>query len=639
MIDYKALFNNAPNPYLILDSSLNIVEVNQAYLNATMTKRDMLLGRYLFDVFPANPEELEANGVSNLQASMNDVLKYRKADTMAVQKYDIPKRDGGGGFEERFWCSVNSPVLGDGGEVVLIIHNAQDVTDFIQTKPESNETHESLKVHVNHLENKIYQSAQSLQEANRKLRIANEAKSTFLTSMSHELRTPLNSILGFTQILIRDVSIGKEQKEELGIIYRSGKHLLNLINDVLDLTKIETGKMTLHEKTFDLYSFLREVSELFHSRTVEKGLLFTMEKDEKVPRYIKSDEGKLRQVLINLLGNALKFTESGRISLRVKLGNVTENSHELRFEVEDTGIGISSDYLEKIFEPFVQVSESVDKTAGTGLGLSISKKYIRLMGGNIEVVSKIGKGSLFQFEVLVGRAEASEIEVSQHSRKVVGIVPDQPTFRILVVDDVLESKKLLVKLLKNVGFEVNEASNGKQGVEVFESWHPHLIWMDMRMPVMDGYEATKQIKKTELGQKTVIIALTAHAFEEERQEILNTGCNDFVSKPYVEEEIFMIMEKHLGIQFVYEDQDLSLLNVPKNLEAILTPDNLTKIEKELKDELLNTVTTLDQEGCLKIIERIHVANPGVASALRMLVDNYQFEELDDILNKKSSLEK
>lgn len=462
---------------------------------------------------------------------------------------------------------------------------------------------------------------------------ANRAKSIFLANMSHELRTPLTAMLGFTQILERDLTIGKEQRGEISIINRSGQHLLSLINDILDIAKIEAGRATLHETNFDLYTFLSGISELFHGRIIEKGLFFTMEKDTDVPRYIKGDEGKLRQVLINLLGNALKFTKTGGVTLRVRSGDGAENIQTLHFEVEDTGIGIDSDQLENIFDPFIQTSDSADKTVGTGLGLAISRQFVNLMGGSIEVESKIKSGSLFRFGVAAGSIESSEIEDTLRSRRVIGLAPGQPSFRILVVEDILESRKLLVKLLETVGFEVQEASDGKQGVEVFNSWHPDLIWMDLRMPGMDGYEATKQIKKTEAGQKTIVIALTAHAFKEEQQEIFNVGCVDFITKPYVVEELFAAMGKHLGIQFIYEDQDVSLLDLPKNSADILTPEALAELPKEIKNDLLKVIAKLDQKGCFTILEQLSVTNKEVAYVLRMLVNNYQFEELENILRR------
>ncbi len=470
-----------------------------------------------------------------------------------------------------------------------------------------------------------------------KAEAANQAKSVFLANMSHELRTPLTAILGFTEILKCDMTIGQEQRQEIAIISRSGQHLLSLINDILDIAKIEAGRTTLQEKSFDLDAFLRGISEMFYSRTVEKGLSFSMEKDADVPRYIKADDGKLRQVLINLLGNALKFTKTGGVTLRVRSADAGEDILTLQFEVEDTGIVIGTDQLKKIFEPFTQVDFSGDKKTGSGLGLTISRQFVNLMGGSIEVESEINSGSLFRFIVTVGRADASEIDDISSSRRVVGLAPGQPTFRILIVEDMLESRKLLAKLLKTVGFEVQEALDGKQGVEAFNSWHPDLIWMDMRMPVMDGYEATKLIKKTEAGQKTPVIALTAHAFESERQEILNIGCDEFIRKPFKEEELYAAMKKHLGVQFVYEEKEekeVALSSAPEKALDILLPEALAEIPADIRANLLEAAARLDQDRCLSLIEKIYLINQETANALRMLLENYQFEELGNILGRK-----
>ncbi len=477
----------------------------------------------------------------------------------------------------------------------------------------------------------------ALQKAKEVAETANLAKSAFLANMSHELRTPLTAILGFSQLLQLEPEITPGQKESLGIINRGGEHLLELINDVLELSKIEAGEATLNEKSFDLYAFLRDISEMFHSQAVEKKLFFTLEKDVGLPRYIKGDEGKLRQVLINLFGNALKFTETGGVTLRVRSGDAEENILALHFEVKDTGIGIDSDRLEKIFNPFIHTQGSADRTTGTGLGLTISRKFINLMRGSIEVESKPDSGSLFRFEVAVARAEASDIEDTSHARRVIGLAPGQPSFRILVVEDMMENRKLLTRLLKSVGFEVRDASDGKQGVETFNSWHPDLIWMDMRMPVMDGYEATKEIKKTEAGRKAVIIALTAHAFEEQRQEILNIGCDDLIGKPYNQEELFAAMEKHLGIEFIYEDQDISLMDLQKRPEDILTPETLVELPEKIKSDLLKVTAQLDQRGCFAILDQLYVTNKEVASALRILVENYQFEEFEKVLGQKCDI--
>jgi PAS domain S-box-containing protein len=339
----------------------------------------------------------------------------------------------------------------------------------------------------------IYNDITHLQEARRAAEAANQAKSAFLANMSHELRTPLNAILGFTQLMDRDPNLTAEQQENLGIINRSGEHLLALINEVLEMSKIEAGRVTLEENSFDLYRLLDGLEEMFRLRARDKGLALSFERAENVPQYVRTDEGKLRQVLSNLLGNAVKFTQEGGVALRVGTkdeGRRTKDQppsvvrrSSLVFEVEDTGPGMAPEELAVVFDPFVQATSGQQPQEGTGLGLSISQQYVRLMGGDITVSSEVGRGSLFQFDVQAGLADAAEVQAAQPRRRVLGLEPNQPIYRLLVAEDKETNRQLLVKLLEPLGFEVQEAVNGQEAIEVWERWEPHLIWMDMRMPV------------------------------------------------------------------------------------------------------------------------------------------------------------
>ncbi|MCI5167182.1 MAG: response regulator [Candidatus Electrothrix sp. GM3_4] len=399
----------------------------------------------------------------------------------------------------------------------------------------------------NQLEIKVAERTSALQQeiterkrAEDKATSASKAKSDFLSNMSHEFRTPLNVILGFAQILARDLSIGEEQQKHVAIINRHAHHILTLVNEVLDLAKIESGKATLDNISFDLDNFLESLKETFLPQAEYKGLFFTIKKDENLLRSIKTDEVKLRQIFINLIGNAFKFTKTGGISLRVRSTQSAKSAREdgdiqmLHCEVEDTGIGIDPEHQEKIFAPFVQSSASVDQTVGTGLGLSITRQFIELLGGDIEVTSTQDIGSTFRFKVAIEKSEHAEVKRSSRSSRVIGLAPGQKTFRLLIVEDVVENRRILVKLFNSIGFKVQEASDGFQGVEIYKSWHPDLIWMDMRMPVMDGYQATREIRKTKAGKEVIIVALTAQAFGSERKKILKAGCNDFINKPYNE---------------------------------------------------------------------------------------------------------
>ena len=400
-----------------------------------------------------------------------------------------------------------------------------------------------------------------------KLEAANSAKTRFISSMSHELRTPLNSILGFSQIMAQDISLTPKQQEYLGIINTSGEYLLNLINDILSISKIETGQASLYETEFDFYGFLNRLEQLLNLKAHSQGLQLNFERGSNVPQYIKADEGKLRQILLNLLGNALKFTHRGKVTLEVNAqGLQSPDSPTLTFAVKDTGEGIAPEELDKLFKPFVQTETGNQSQSGTGLGLTISRELVGLMGGDITVKSSRagvaselindqvtvkldspGQGTTFAFAIPINLGENVSIkEEDSINRNQVNVATNPPNkYRILVAEDVAVNRKLLLKMMEPLGLEVREARNGQEAVDIWLDWQPHLIWMDMQMPVMDGYEATRKIKQSPQGQGTVIIALTASTWEEKREGILAAGCDDFLSKPFEEKVLMDKISHHL----------------------------------------------------------------------------------------------
>ena len=342
---------------------------------------------------------------------------------------------------------------------------------------------------------KLKQTESALKQAKESADAANLAKSQFLSNMSHELRTPLNIILGFTQLLLRNPTIDIQQRDYLDTINRSGEDLLTLINDVLEMSKIEAGRVTVNNTNFDLYELLDRLQQMFTLKARSKGLDLVFQRSHDLPQYICADESKLRQVLVNLIGNAIKFTQTGHVGLIVQAEtNLSENTSLLGFSVEDTGCGIDTRDFNRLFEPFVQTATGYQVQEGTGLGLPISQRFVRLMGGDLSVESVVGKGSVFAFTIQTKVVVPDAVPKPKPSLQVVGLAPDQPNYRILITEDKRENRRLLIELLTPLGFEVREAVNGQDAIAVWQEWLPDLIWMDIRMPVMNGFEATQRIK-------------------------------------------------------------------------------------------------------------------------------------------------
>ncbi len=581
---------------------------------------------FITRVFEENSSAWKIDHVSTLSGALKWLKENKNKSFLVISDYRLP--DGTGLDLTR---DANSPekvgypliiLTSAGSEKLAVSALKSGAMDYVVKNPEDLKRLPQTAMQALHEWDRI---ARESAEA------ANRAKSVFLANMSHEFRTPLNAIIGFSELMARDPNITAEQRENLAIVNRSGAHLLTLINDVLNIAKIESGRMTLQEQAFDLDRLLDDLVDMFLLRAAEKGLKLIVDQAPEIPRYVNADEGKLRQVLINLLGNAVKFTNTG--SIRLCIGRIEKPDISgciLQFEVQDTGPGISPEDQESIFEPFVQSSVGERSMEGTGLGLAISRQFVRLMGGDLTVNSQVGKGSSFKFDIIAHLVDEAELVSLQKAVKprAVSLEPGQPTHRVLVVENREESRLLLFKLLTQLGFEVRTANNGLEGINVWQDWQPHLIFMDMRMPVMDGHEATKRIKATTQGQATVIVALTASVFDEQRAMVLSEGCDDFVRKPFSQEEIATVLTKYLGARFLYEQIGDQPPRATSQTHAELSFEGMAT---EWIDSLRQAAMEADSSKIMSLAEKIYEHKPALASALTELAKNFDHDKILDAI--------
>lgn len=590
-----ALFAAMDDLIFVVDSVGRVLKIPSTERQRKFRSANKMLGKLCSEIFP--PEQ-----AAIFESSIQQSLEIQQ--TINIE-YKLPFRN------REIWLNARiSPINAD-----TVIWVARDITDRRQAE-------------------------QDLKQAKQAAEAASQAKGQFLASMSHELRTPLNVILGFTQLMARDASVKDSHRSYLKIVHESGEHLLELINDVLDMSKIESGRMTLNETSFDLYHLLNMLEEMFQLKTKDKTLELIFERSPTVPQCITTDEGKLRQILINLLSNAIKFTDLGTVRLFVGGDYLSSAQVEspgltpkfnLCFEIADTGAGIPVTQLEKIFEAFEQTEVGRQSPEGTGLGLPISRKFAQLMGGEITVNSKLGEGSIFQFSIPVDVPEQISLQPRSPERYVIGLAPNQPDFRLLVVEDRWESRHFLVKLLESIGFQVQEAENGAQAIAIWEQWQPHLIWMDMRMPIMDGYEATRQIKSHLKGQATVIIALTASALEEEKAIVISAGCDDFVRKPFREAVILDKVAEFLGVVYLYKDE-INQNAQSEETSNTLTPNHelvvyLSQMPNVWIAQLHQAATLADNDLIAELLKSISTNNPHLTQGLTKLVDNFGYNQI------------
>lgn len=619
-------------------------ETGETYLVGSLVNQNTFISREQLDL-PTGPQQLQSQGIDQAMQGKSGAGLYRNyAGVPILGVYRWLNNQNLALFAEMSQAEAFAPARQLATTIIFVglISTAGFFMGVRWLARQLKLSQEKLEIYSQQLEKK----AQEAETASR-------TKSEFLANMSHELRTPLNAILGFAQIMARDATVTATQLQQLSIISRSGEHLLDLINDVLSMAKIEAGRTTLSPANFDLYHLLDSLQEMLQVKAQVKGLVLVVERSPQVPQYIQTDESKLRQVLINLLGNAIKFTEMGHVRLRaqkspspadtaVVIDDDPSNSllprEWIDFEIEDTGPGITVTELEHLFDPFFQAAKTQKSHQGTGLGLAISQEFVNLMGGEITVRQTSPRGSTFGFTIQVIPVAPVAVQSKPPTRRVLHLAPNQPSYRILIVEDSWENRRLLIELLTTVGFEIQEAENGQVGLELWSTWQPHLIWMDMRMPLLDGYEATRQIRKQEaiqqkqgtLTRPTKIIALTASVFEEERAAILAAGCDDLVRKPLQDNSIFEMMAHYLGVTYLYEAESADAMTPNALPKTTLEPETLTVMSQDWIAALHQAALRVDGDAVLQLVAQIPRSHAALSEQLQHLTQQYCFDEIMEL---------
>jgi PAS domain S-box-containing protein len=598
---FRLIFDETFQFIGVLDIDGNLNKVNRTALTFAGTSIEQVLGKPFWDTpWWSHSQELKKKLKRAVKKAAKGELVRFEASQASLDG-DITYVD----FSLK-------PVTDANGNVVQLITEGHDITERKQAA-------EELERYKEHLEETVQNRTEELRLARDSAEAANKAKSMFLANMSHELRTPLNAILGFSSLMRNEQYANSGQRDKLDIINRSGEHLLTLINDVLEMSKIEAGRIQLEITPFDLGGLVRDVVDMMRLRAEEKGLRLMLDQTSKFPRYIKGDEGRLRQILMNLVGNAVKFTIEGGVTIR--LGVKSSDRDHLCIEVEDSGPGITPDDQMRVFQPFVQLVGS-DTYRGTGLGLAITRHFVEMMDGTINVESMPGKGSIFKVDLPLELPTEIEITADKDEMlngEVCGLAPGQPAWRILIAEDEYDNQVLLQSLMSAIGLETKVAADGEEAVKIFQTWHPHLIWMDRHMPVMDGVEATNHIRQLPGGKEVPIVAVTASVFKEQQQEMISAGMNDLVRKPYRFSEIYECMARHLGAQYIYRDQGLE---EEAGLELI--PSMLTALPEDYRKRLHDALLSLDVDTILATIDELSDTEPALARTLKRLAVNFDY---------------
>ncbi|WP_084599490.1 PAS domain-containing sensor histidine kinase [Actinoplanes subtropicus] len=570
-VDFRALFESAPGLYLVLDPDLRIVAVNDAYLRSTMTVREEILGRGIFEVFPDNPDDPAATGVANLRASLQRALRRRKPDTMAVQKYDVERPpSAGGGFEQRYWSPFNTPVLGPDGRVAYIIHQVEDVTEYVQLQQQGDQAQQQtaeLRRRTEQMQAEILRRSQELHETNQALRQANEAKNEFLSRVSHELRTPLNAILGFSELLTLG-ELGAEQSDWAAMILKAGRHLLALLNDVLDIARIEGGNLAVSVEPVPLGALIVDVLDLVRPLATTAGVQLTPAPQLPDDLCAAADQQRLRQVLINLLSNAIKYNHpTGTATVTVE-----HRPHRwLRVRVIDTGRGIAPESLGKLFTPFERLDAAQAGFEGTGLGLALSRHLIHSMGGTLDVSSLPGKGSTFWFDLPV--VDPTTIDpTTAEDTELLGLRGYPSPKRVLYVEDMVENVRLVDQILTHrPSVTLIPAMLGGVALELAREHHPDLVLLDLHLPDMPGEQLLTLLRAEPGTRDTPVVVLSADATQHHIGRLHAAGVAAYLTKPIAVRELLRTLDDLLDRHT--DDKHTEQTRQPSRREDAATPES------------------------------------------------------------------
>jgi signal transduction histidine kinase len=531
--DFRRLFEALPGLYLVLDPELRIIAASDAFLAATMTKRDRIVGRDIFDVFPDNPDDSRASGVSKLAASLNRVRSQRLPNAMAIGKYDIPRpEEDGGGFVERFWSPRNIPVLDESGQLIYIVHRVEDVTEFVRLTKRGTEQ-----------QAEIYLRTQELQQLNEQLQAADRAKNEFLSRMSHELRTPLAAIMGFSELFAL-ADLDEKKSEWAATLLRAGKHLLQLVDEVLDISRIEAGELSLSVEPVAVGPLLADAMEMI--QPMAQGRRVTLHRPDigEGCSYVRADAQRLKQVLINLLSNAVKYNREGG---EVEIAAMRAGSDWVRIGVTDTGPGIDPDSFEKLFTPFERLDAGAE-VQGTGLGLALSRSLAEAMQGSLTVNSVPGDGSTFTVELRMGEPAAVVAEAAERDAgELVAKRSYDGERRLLYVEDTVANIRLVEEILSaRPSVRLLPAGMGSLGIELATEHRPDLVLLDLHLPDLGGEEVLARLRGDERTKDIPVVVLSADATDRTPGPLLEAGAQAYLTKPIGVRELLEVVDTYVA---------------------------------------------------------------------------------------------